>query len=63
MDSHQETMILWGKTLIAWIAVLISGVTASQIMIWLTIALSASSLYLNILKIRQHKRAESAQED
>ncbi|WP_454844904.1 hypothetical protein [Ralstonia thomasii] len=56
-------MILWGKTLIAWIAVLISGVTASEIMIWLTIALSASSLYLNILKIRQHKRAESAQED
>ncbi|NMV37254.1 hypothetical protein [Ralstonia insidiosa] len=60
MDSHQEQMILWIKTVIAWIAVLISGVTASQIMVWLTIALTATNLYLSILKIRQHKQPPGA---
>ena len=62
MENNQETAFMWIKNVLVWIGVLISGITSSQVMTWRTIALAASSLYLNILKIRQHKRGNPAQE-
>lgn len=56
MDDH-ETILMWIKNFLVWIGVVLTGITSSQILAWLTIALAASSLYLNILKIKDRNRA------
>lgn len=57
MQNDHETILMWIKNFLVWIGVVLTGITSSQILAWLTIALAASSLYLNILKIKDRNRA------
>jgi EamA domain-containing membrane protein RarD len=57
MTDH-ETGMAWVKVALAWLGVVIGGVTLSQVALVFTIAFTAFQLYTGVRKLRREIRME-----